>query len=582
MMPQANQGAPGPFQSGHSTFPNHLRTSDQGFVMGGVNQSTHSERSSGGESNVSHAAVLAHAEREVCTKELLGYNTGGYKAMSGTVQRTSCDETPRDDDVMSEKEGSEQLGLFAAMSNRCPMWILFHIKSADVFPLCSLERQENTRQFIALAASIFNERKEQGEEVQTPDMKVFEKVVEGKGQCFILSRCDLANDTSSAPLVRRLFLNHVLEHRETANIDLCDAERTMRLEYPSLDLSRRDSIATFSRRYIQGEFNSGFAEMLYFAQMDQCDYLVCSVLQDVTPTGDRANYGLLVPVAYVPCLDGTKTKRPLKLLKAGVVSEEQATLRWIMFEHGAIANPAALEQITHFNVLRTMTMGERAQGIQHIIVTTVPQSYTTIELGSNSEVAEASVEIHNVKASVEIHNVTDDQGKESQVIEQIVRDRLALTQSNLLRLVVSDWSQTARELTKVTHFRLEHRLAQLTRSRSIYFDTLKLVCTVLKRIALGQQMLQRIYRELIKSVTIDKWIRAKHLQYQVMSKQERKSASSALRQRSTERYRRELVLHSFGLWVYFLPNATTSKLSRSERRTTRMQWLGRNGSQSYG
>ena len=170
MMPQANQGEPGPFQSGYSMFPNHLRTSDQGFVMGGVNQSTHSERSSGGESNLSHAAVLAHAEREARIKELLGYNTGGYKAMSGTVQRTSCDETPRDDDVMSEKEGSEQLGLFAAMSNRCPMWILNHIKSADVFPLCSLERQENTRQFIALAASIFNERKEQGEEVQTPDM----------------------------------------------------------------------------------------------------------------------------------------------------------------------------------------------------------------------------------------------------------------------------------------------------------------------------------------------------------------------------------------------------------------------------
>ena len=64
MMPQANQGAPGPFQSGYSMFPNHLRTSDQRFVMGGVNQSTHSKRSSGGESNVSHAAVLAHAERE--------------------------------------------------------------------------------------------------------------------------------------------------------------------------------------------------------------------------------------------------------------------------------------------------------------------------------------------------------------------------------------------------------------------------------------------------------------------------------------------------------------------------------------
>ena len=198
--------------------------------------------------------------------------------------------------------------------------------------------------------------------MQTPDVRVYEKVVDGKGQCFILSRGDIAEDDSPAPLVRRLFLNYVLEHRETANIGLCDVERTMRLEYETLDLNRSDSIEAFSRKYTQGGFNSGFAEMLYFAQVDQCDYLVCSVLRDVTPTGDQGKDGLLVPVGYVPCLDGTTSNKPLKFLKAGSVSADQASYRWILVEHGAIINPAALKQVTHFNVLRTMAQGERAQG----------------------------------------------------------------------------------------------------------------------------------------------------------------------------------------------------------------------------
>ena len=64
------------------------------------------------------------------------------------------------------------------------------------------------RAHLALAGSVSNERTEQGEEVQTSDMRAYEKVVKGKGQCVILSCSDLADDTSesSAPLIRRLFL----------------------------------------------------------------------------------------------------------------------------------------------------------------------------------------------------------------------------------------------------------------------------------------------------------------------------------------------------------------------------------------
>ena len=141
--------------------------------MEGVNQSSRSERPSSGESNTvtAHTAVLTHAEREARIKELVGYNSSGHQAMTGYVQTTCSGETPKDNDEMSEKESSKQMDLFAAMSNRCPLWLLDHFKSADVYPLCSLERQEYTRQFIALAGSIFNERTTQGKEVQTPDVR---------------------------------------------------------------------------------------------------------------------------------------------------------------------------------------------------------------------------------------------------------------------------------------------------------------------------------------------------------------------------------------------------------------------------
>ena len=62
--------------------------------------------------------------------------------------------------------------------------------------------------------------------------------------------------------------------------------------------------------------------MLYFAQRDDCEFLVCSVVEGVTPS-------YLVPVAYVPVYDGSGAKKTLRYLKAGVVSEEQATYPWV-------------------------------------------------------------------------------------------------------------------------------------------------------------------------------------------------------------------------------------------------------------
>ena len=121
----------------------------------------------GGEGHVSHSAMLNHAESTARIKEILESNSGGFQAMSGQVQIQSTvdsEDTPRDDDDMSDNEGSQQTNLFAAKSTRCPMWLLHHIKSAD-----------------------FDERIQQGERSDTPEMLVNETTVDGKGQCFILT-----------------------------------------------------------------------------------------------------------------------------------------------------------------------------------------------------------------------------------------------------------------------------------------------------------------------------------------------------------------------------------------------------------
>ena len=153
------------------------------------------------------------------------------------------EETPRDEDEMSEHEGSQQTNLFAAMSNRCPMWILQRIVRAEVMPLCSPDLQENTRQFIALAGSIFEERSKRGEQVEKLDMFVSETEADGsEGQCFIHSLGQFSDDKTPPPVVRRQFLNYVIENwrNKSATIGLCDIERTMKIEYPTLDLNDKD------------------------------------------------------------------------------------------------------------------------------------------------------------------------------------------------------------------------------------------------------------------------------------------------------------------------------------------------------
>ena len=59
----------------------------------------------------------------------------------------------------------------------------------------------------------------------------------------------------------------------------------MRIEYPTSDLNDKKSIQAFSNQYVKGDFQSCFAKMLYFVPHDHSDFLLYSVLDNVTPTG---------------------------------------------------------------------------------------------------------------------------------------------------------------------------------------------------------------------------------------------------------------------------------------------------------
>jgi len=102
--------------------------------------------------------------------------------------------------------------------------------------------------------------------------------------------------------------------------------------------------------------------MLYFAQRDNCNFVVCSVVEGVTPS-------YLVPVAYVPVYDGSGADKPLRFLKAGVVSEEQANLPWALLDNGIALNPIALERLQHFNALHVMQNKVQHRGIRYNIIT---------------------------------------------------------------------------------------------------------------------------------------------------------------------------------------------------------------------
>ena len=306
----ADIGAPGPFQSAFNMFLSRNLSSDQGYVMGGANQHPDPPQVELVEKGMCLIPRCTHAERAARIKEMLQSDSGRFQAMSGQVlilqrllkTKIRCPKM---------KALNKRICLLA-MSTRCQMWLLHHIKSADVLPLCSKGRQDYTRQFIAFAGSIFDERIQQGERVDTPDMLVNETTVDGKGQCFIYSRRQDAEDKTHPKIVRTGFLNYVLDNRlrKTETIGLCDVECTMKIEYPTLDLNDRKSIQAFSNPYVKGDFQSGFAEMLYFALHDQC------VLENVTPTGTYAKCGQLVPIGYIPCYDHTGEAGPLKLLKA--------------------------------------------------------------------------------------------------------------------------------------------------------------------------------------------------------------------------------------------------------------------------
>ena len=380
-------------------------------------------------------------------------DSGSYQTMSGKLVMSSpeeYEETPRDEDEMSEHEGSQQTNLFAAMSNRCPMWILQRIVRAEVMPLCSPDLQENTRQFIALAGSIFEERSKRGEQVEKSDMFVSETEADGsEGQCFIHSLGQFSDDKTPPPVVRRQFLNYVIENwrNKSATIGLCDIERTMKIEYPTLDLNDKRSIKKFRNPYVRCDHRSGFPEILHYARHYGCDFLLCSVVENVNPAETHNDCGVLTPIGYIPSFTHSTTNRPLWLLKAGVLTQEEADIAWIMHEHGAVINPDALERISHFNILTVVQPNHESEGMKHILLRTLLKNTPSSSLGSGAKLTEAASSA-SVLQTTELDEESEPESTESEdFFEQLVKDRKELNDRTFLRRIVQNWAETAKDQT---------------------------------------------------------------------------------------------------------------------------------------
>ena len=146
-------------------------------------------------------------------------------------------------------------------------------------------------------------------------------------------------------------------------IGLCDIERTMKIEYPTYwrQVNWKIQTSIYLSALLRTLGNATYA--CYYG----CEFLLCSVVENETPTGKHKDFGLLKR------FDNSTTNWQFWPLKAGVLTQEEEDIAWMMHENGAVINPIALEQITNLNVLTVVQPNHQTEGMQGLILSTQNQ-----------------------------------------------------------------------------------------------------------------------------------------------------------------------------------------------------------------
>ena len=91
----------------------------------------------------------------------------------------------------------------------------------------------------------------------------------------------LSGDSTQAIGVRQRIVNDLVQYHQSTMIGLSSIDRIIENEYGSNTLNLDDpaSIAQFRIDYRNGKYQAECMQMLYFAQCDDCEFLVCSVVE---------------------------------------------------------------------------------------------------------------------------------------------------------------------------------------------------------------------------------------------------------------------------------------------------------------
>ena len=356
------------------------------------------------------------------------------------------------------------------------------------------------------------------------------------------------------------------------------------IEYPTLDLNDKKSIEKFRHPYIRSEHRSRFPEILHYACHYCCDFLLCSVVENVTPAETHSDCGVLTPIGYIPSFAHSTTSRPLWLLR--LLTQEETDIAWIIREHGAVINPIALEQISHFNVLTVVQSNHESEGMKHILLRTLLKSTESISLRSGAKLTEAASSA-SVLQTNELDEESEPESTESEeFFEQLVKDRKELNDWTFLRRIVQHWAETAKDQTYKADSKRRIDNNRLIRVKSAWLDNLRCACSVMKQIKVAEQMMKSLRNKWMTVQMFDLWDETSYSEHeakmaklvnsptveqegprQPMTETERIEARQALQTRSSERYDKIVLTHSFGSWVVCL--AIRARLTRIKEQRSK-------------
>ena len=193
----------------------------------------------------------------------------------------------------------------------------------------------------------------------------------------------------------------------------------------------------------------------------------------------------------------------------------------------------------------------------------------------------------NVLQTNELDEESEPEPKESEeFFEQLVKDRKELNDWAFLRRIVQNWAETAKDQTYKADSKRRIDNNRFIRVKSAWLDNLRCACSVMKQIKVAEQMMKSLRNKWMTVQMFDLWDETSYSEHeakmaklvnsptveqegprQPMTETERIEARQALQTRSSERYDKIVLTHSFGSWVVCL--AIRARLTRIKEQRSK-------------